>query len=103
MAKSNGVNVPAKTKRKIGRLRNLLEDNKGVLAEIERLKKQIEVEAVDGETSFVYRGVTAVYSMGYPRDYWDGKGLNEYADEHPEIEEYRKPSVVSPFAYLKIS
>jgi hypothetical protein len=105
MAKSNGstAEVPAKTKQKIGRLVNLRKKYGNVLEEIERLEKQIQVETVESETSFIYRNVTVVYSTGYPRDYWDGKGLNEYADEHPEIEEYRKPSVVPPFAYLKIS
>ena len=105
MASSNGASadVPAKTKQKIGRLINLRKQYGGVLEEIARLEKQIQVETVAEETSFIYRGVSVVFSTGYPRDYWDGKGLNEYAEEHPEIEEYRKPSVVPPFAYLKIS
>ena len=105
MASPNGASaeVPTKTKQKIGRLVNLRKKYGDVLEEIERLEKQIQVETVESETSFIYRNVTVVYSIGYPRDYWDGRGLNEYAEEHPEIEEYRKPSVVPPFAYLKIS
>jgi hypothetical protein len=68
---------------------------------MERLQEQIQKEAVEIETSFTYQGVTTVYSTGYPRTYWDGKKLAEYAEEHPEIEEFSKVVEGKPYAYLR--
>ena len=50
--------------------------------------------AVAYGSSFKHAGVHAVYVRG--RVSWDAKGLESYADDHPEVREHRRvgePSV----------
>jgi uncharacterized protein YifE (UPF0438 family) len=62
--------------------------------EAERLEEAAREAVLAYGASFRHAGVHAVYNK--PRVTWDGKGLAEYAETHPEVAAFRrvgKPSV----------
>ena len=67
---------------------------KGSGAEATRSEAAARHAAVAYGSSFKHAGVHAVYVRG--RVSWDAKGLESYADDHPEVREHRRvgePSV----------
>jgi hypothetical protein len=61
---------------------------------IEALQAEIKEAVAEAGHSVRHGNIQAVYARG--RTLWDTKGLSRYAEEHPEVEAFRregKPSV----------
>jgi hypothetical protein len=61
---------------------------KAASANIEELEASIKTATLSHGESVRGAGFQAVWNKG--RLTWDSKGLNAYADEHPEVLQYRK-------------
>jgi hypothetical protein len=81
----------------------LVDQFAGTIAEMDKLKKEIQAGVKEHGESVEYDGVTATLRKPYVRTSWDSKGLEGYAKYDPKILEFRKQTNVGPSVSVRVA
>lgn len=86
----------------IEQLREMKSEIAPQMAMIKKVEAELKSTVMELGETVSHDGSTVSIRSGYERVSWDGKKLAGYAAAHPEIEAFKKVSVVKPSVSIKL-